>query len=291
MRKRHTKASGLFLGYVPLGFGGWSFREKVEFARKNGLGSLSLDFYETLQHKTAEKQDLRKILTDNDVMVGTLRAPIQILQIRLRDQTIENCRRSCELAHSLDCRVLSITTVLPETVDIPEPELWKNMTELCRAACEICRGERISLAVEVHRHAVVQNLERMERLLDCVNHPNLWVDFNPANLHMAGSDPVMTVRRLGSKIKTGSIKDGIYKSNIEFFDGSFNKPNVRIENGCFNTSHIVPLGAGEVNYPAVFKAMRRGNIYVPMHIEHVAWPEQVVEAADYIRGVWEAAAS
>ncbi len=278
------------LGYVTGGFAKWSFREKVEFAQKLGLQSLNMDYNEALGHKAKENPDFPGILSDHDVGVGTLNTPVQLVQPELRQQTMENCRHACEVAHILGCRMLQTMAIFPKGIEIPERDLWKQMGALTREACEICAGEDVALAVEADPPAIVQNLERMERLLNTVNHKNLFINFDPTNYYMSGSDPLLVIERLGHKIIAGHIKDGIYKPDSHFAKGVFTSPDIQVEHGFYSTKHEVPIGTGEVDYPVIFKAMKRKGIDVPMHIEHVGFPEQVINAVNYIRGVLERSA-
>ena len=275
------------LGYVTGGFTKWSFREKVEFAQNLDLQSLNMDCNEALQHKSKDNSDFLKILHDHNVIVGTLNAPVQLVQSELRQQSLENSRRSCEVAHVLGCGMLLTMAILPKGVEIAEPDLWKQMVELTREVCDICAGENVALAIEADPPAVVQNLERMERLLNAVNHENLYINFDPTNYYLCGSDPLLVIERLGHKIMAGHIKDGIYKPDGHFFKGVFSIPDIRIEHGFYSAKHEVPVGTGEVDYPAILTAMKRKGVDVPMHIEHVGFPEQVASAANYIRSILE----
>jgi len=48
-----------------------------------------------------------------------------------------------------------------------------------------------------------------------VDHPNLYVNFDPTNYHLVGSAPLRVIERLSKRMINGHIKDGVYKSDTE----------------------------------------------------------------------------
>ena len=48
-----------------------------------------------------------------------------------------------------------------------------------------------------------------------MDHPNLYVNFDPTNYYLVGSDPLRVIERLSKRMINGHIKDGVYKSDRE----------------------------------------------------------------------------
>jgi len=124
----------------------------------------------------------------------------------------------------------------------------------------------IRFGIECDPHMFIDNLERVERLVHDVDQPNLRVNFDPTNYYVVGSDPVTVIARLGHLLENGHLKDGVYREG---------------EKG------ERPLGQGEVPYPEIFAALESRGLDIPMHVEHVRTPDDVVAGVRYIRSVWE----
>jgi sugar phosphate isomerase/epimerase len=122
----------------------------------------------------------------------------------------------------------------------------------------------IKFAVEADPPCFVQNLERVERLLEMVDYPHLFVNFDPTNYYIAGSDPLKVIERIGHLLINGHIKDGIYRQEKK---------------------GEVAIGEGEVEYPEIFRALMAKKMDIVMSIEHCRTPEQVASAAAHIKKV------
>lgn len=148
--------------------------------------------------------------------------------------------------------------------DVPQAEIWEMAVAGMQAGAKFFGDAGIKFAIEADGGNFIHTLERQVKLIKLVNHPNFYPNFDPMNLYISGSDPLEAVEIFGSEIQSMHIKDGIYRGkNIQ----------------------EMPVGEGELDYPAIFSAIMGKKLSVRMFIEHCKQPDQVRKAAEHIRGV------
>ena len=127
------------------------------------------------------------------------------------------------------------------------------------------RSAAFALRWRPTRRAFVHTLERVERLMGLVDHPNFWLNYDPTNYYVVGSDPLQVIERHADRIINGHIKDGVYRAD---------------EKG------ERPVGTGEVPYAEIFQARSSTrDLDIAMHIEHCNSVECVTEAAAHVKKV------
>ena len=112
---------------------------------------------------------------------------------------------------------------------------WETLVGVVRRICR--HGERVGayFAIEASGSCLVGNAADTQRLLDAVGSPALKVNFDPANYHAYGNDPVAGVRALGRHIVHTHAKDSTRES------GRYKE---------------VPLGQGGVPWSPYIAALR-----------------------------------
>ncbi|MDA3959492.1 MAG: sugar phosphate isomerase/epimerase [Planctomycetota bacterium] len=146
----------------------------------------------------------------------------------------------------------------------PQGDLWQRLARNLPAAVARCTAGGVALSLEADGGTFVTSLERMERALDLAD--GALANFDPCNLYLAGSDPLLAVQRLAPRIRSGHIKDGVYGQ------------------------HEVPVGSGELDWAGILDAMVEAGIDATMHVEHCKQPDQVRSAIAHLRTVMPALA-
>jgi L-ribulose-5-phosphate 3-epimerase len=85
-----------------------------------------------------------------------------------------------------------------------------HVAEYLREAAELCREGGVALLLENEPGSYADTGERTRRLLDMVNHPNIFANWDPCNSNIF-DDPgklAESARALGSFIKHVHVKDG-----------------------------------------------------------------------------------
>ena len=104
--------------------------------------------------------------------------------------------------------------------------------ERLRAAGEVAAAHGVTIALETHPD-LATNGEIARRTMEAVDHPNVRVNFDTANVHFYNRD-TDTLRELDATID--------YVAAMHLKD----------TNGGFHTWHFPALGQGVVDFPAVF---------------------------------------
>ncbi len=158
--------------------------------------------------------------------------------------TVEEARKTVDLAVNLGCRVVtSHIGVIPEVHDSE----WEKMAQVARPIGQYARERGVRVAIETGPEPA----ETLADFIDSICPEGLAVNLDPANLMMVGGiDPVKAVYTLGSRIAHTHAKDGIRLSGYSAAQqyGGLVKP------GGY-TYLEVPLGRGDVNFPAWLAAL------------------------------------
>lgn len=174
----------------------------------------------------------------------------------------EACRFAIAVGGILGCDYVFTVVQNPPVRTEPQADTWDRLVARAQEACRLLADAGMVLAIEADHGSFIHTTERLVRLLDGVD--GLLANFDPCNLYLGGSDPVASVAQLAGRIRSGHIKDGYYHC------GDWREAAV---------------GTGEVDWPAIFAAMRDQGLAVPMHIEHCQQPDGVRDAVRHVRTV------
>ena len=123
-------------------------------------------------------------------------------------------------------------------------------------------GIRLALEPE----CFLQSVERLRRMLRDVGDDRVFVNFDPTNFYLGGSDPLEIFEDFDRRILSGHIKDAVYRSERR---------------------DEVPVGEGELDYDRILSHLLRRGAPMTLFIEHCTTPEQVRAAARHIAAVLE----
>ena len=249
------------IGYRTLSLGEASFHEKLQLAV-----NLQLDAVEVAANEFADQADAqaaRALADDMGLDISIVAHDLEFCSPQRLDDSLEDLQRTLHVCQALGARSILSRSMNPPS-GVPQTDTWHVCVEAFRAATEMCDEGRIRFAVEADPDCFVNNLERVERLIDGVCHPNFYINFDPANYYLAGSDPLKVIDRLGARMIHGHIGDGIYQQQHK---------------------GQTPIGDGEVPYAEIFAKLQDCNVDICMAIDHCQGADEVAAAADHIKSV------
>ena len=249
------------IGYRTPGLKEFSFAEKLKLAQDLGLEAV--EFSRGEFEGAGAIDEVRERAEEMGITLSAMGGGFNLCNPELLKESYAACERALKFCEKLGIDILFSRTLSPDS-GIPQKETWKTCAEATRTVAEMAADRGIKFALEADPPCFVQNLERVERLLEMVNHPNLYVNFDPTNYYIVGSDPLKVIERLGHLMINGHIKDGIYRQEKK---------------------GEVAIGAGEVEYAEIFRALMEKKIDIVMSIEHCRTAEQVTSASQYIKKV------
>src|SRR5699024_2237450 len=230
-------------------------KEKIDLAKECKLDAVELSASELIDHEETKKW--KALAQDNGLKITTAGIGINLTDYEKRNEVRENLKKIIEGVHILGgIPLFSRTMIAPE--GISEQDIWKYTAEFTREITETCSKEKIPFAIEIdHSPCFVHSLERFEKLYNLVDHTNLKLNFDPTNLHVNGSDPFDSINKWGHLFIGGHIKDGIFRTEAR---------------------KEVPLGDGEIDYPAILDRLAERGIDLTFHFEHLSTAEEVKDA-------------
>ena len=251
-------------GYRTPGLRELSFRQKAQLAADLGLPAIEVARTEfaTLD----DCRELRDACAELGVEVTSVGGAMTLCNPALKEEALVQLEFALDACEVLDVDIF-FTRVMWPAPGVPQADTWEACTDITRAVCERAAARGIRFALEADPPCFVHTLERVERLMELVDHPNFWLNYDPTNYYVVGSDPLLVIERYADRIINGHVKDAVYHADEK---------------------EERPVGEGEVPYPEIFRAMLDRGLDVAMHIEHCRTVECVSNAAAHIKQVMAA---
>ena len=169
-------------------------------------------------------------------------------------QNLNNIQATVKMAAGLGLRLVTFHAgFVPHH---PSDSDFAKMLRRLAAVAEIFAAGKMVVGLETGQETAVA----LAALLGALNHPNVGVNFDPANMLLYGKgDPVQAVRVLGPWIRQVHIKDAVRTQT----PGKW--------------GNEVAAGAGEVDWPAFFAILEEMNYNGDFVIEREAGSERVAD--------------
>lgn len=170
------------------------------------------------------------------------------------EQNWKNMQATAALAQQLQLKLVTFHAgFLPHDENRPE---FRKLLQRLREAAEIFSAAGISLGFETGQETATD----LVHLLSKLNCPNVGVNFDPANMLLYDKgDPIAALRALGPWLRQVHIKDARRTK----------KPGT--------WGDEVPAGAGEVDWPAFFSALKDAGFTGDLVIEREAGDQRVAD--------------
>ena len=184
----------------------------------------------------------------------TIRATGGIAPDATWKNNLDNIRASADLAHKLGLPLVTFHAgFLPHEKSDP---MFATMLARIRTVADIFAVRQIALGLETGQ----ETAPALAAFLMELNHPNVGVNFDPANMILYDKgDPVEALRGLSPWLRQVHIKDAL---------------RTRIP-GLWGTE--VAAGAGEVDWPAFFATLQKLNFTGDLVIEREAGRQRVAD--------------
>ena len=199
-------------------------------------------------------------------------------------ERIEKSKRVLDLAIDLGTKVVT-THIGAVPKDKKNPKY-----DVMRAACNelAAYGDKIGASFAVETGP--ERAAALKEFLDSLSARGVKVNFDPANLVMVThDDPVKGVETLKNYIVHTHAKDGVHKKDIDaeevygaFADG--NKKKIKFS----DYFGEVPLGEGEVKWPAYIKALKKIGFKGFLTVEREVGKDpaaDIKKAVDFLRSL------
>ena len=273
----------------PIGVMMESFRTDVRSALETAakLGAKGVQIYARNDYEmdtiTKEKTDeLKSILADNGLVVSAICGDLGkgFGHEELNPQLIETSKKIMYWAKELGTDIVTTHIgVVPEDSNHPR---FAIMQKACRELCEFADGMGSHFAIETgpETSAVLKGF------LDTLGGKGVAVNLDPANLVMVtGDDPVKAVYNLKDYIVHTHAKDGrmLTKKSPEVIYGLEEDKMLNCK-----AFEEVPLGTGNVDFPAYLKALEDVGYkgYLTIEREVGENPAKDIETAvNFLRGI------
>ena len=187
--------------------------EQLTMCRALGLSYYSVRFIDlgggvknVMQLTDEEVRKLQKLHADFEMRVSSVASPIGKVKLRdVEDGTSnryvpferylkEDVARAIELAQAFETKLIRGFSFYPPRDEEPEEHLPQAVEQL-RAIAEACGQAGVYYGLEVEANLVGRNGELERALFDQVNHPNLGLVFDAANMVCQGYDADETFRQ------------------------------------------------------------------------------------------------
>jgi len=200
------------------------------------LPSLGIRHIETMCPESSELPDLRTKLNQYGLAVSSFHCVCDIK----RDDVVEVMKPQFDLFPEFGTRIC-FTSV--HAGDVPRETVWNRLREIGDAAA----ARDVVVAMETHPD-LVENAKNSLVTMNAVNHPNIRVNFDTANIYYYNEE-------------TNAVDE--LRESVEFV-GSM---HLKDSSGQYRTWDFPALGQGVVDYRAVFQIMRDRNFPGPFTME------------------------
>jgi sugar phosphate isomerase/epimerase len=161
-------------------------------------------------------------------------------------------RETVRLAHDLGCNIVRIYSGFLRP-DIPYMDQWKWCVDYIREGAQFAENHGVFLALQNHSEITVHHLDVLQMIKE-IGSPAMKVALDAPYVLRTGAPVDQAVEDVGSLIVYSTTSDHIRRPiSLHLAPSTFKM------SGYYNLTRniAVPIGEGEVDYPAFFKALRK----------------------------------
>ena len=238
-----------------------TFRDKIDLAKKLNLDAVQPGNKDVTGD--ADVHQMAAIAKEANITIDSLCVPVHTCRPSGKADSLNTLKALIEKAKILGVKLIICSANNPDP-GIGQKDAWNYTVDFYRLYCDLCGENGMKFVHETDHGCFVQNLERTEWLFEKVNHKNLYLNYDPANFYIGGSDPLKVIDRMKQYIVSGHIKDAVYLTD--------------------NIGET-KIGEGELDYPGILKKMEKENLSITMYLEHCKNAQDVIDGANCIRTV------
>lgn len=248
--------SAVQLALGPLRDGAWSEQETRQVLDDAGIALVS---------------GMASMVGEDYGSLGSIRVSGGVRPDATWPANLEHALREAELAARLGLSLVTFHAgFLPETVGDPERT---RMLERLRRLVDVYADQGVRVAFETGQ----ETAETLLGVLDELQRPSAGVNFDPANMILYDmGDPVAALAALAPRVAQIHVKDATRTTTPGQWGAE------------------VPVGTGEVDWPAFFDVVRDQGLGCDVMIEREAGAQRVLDintARQHVQPLWSFAAS
>jgi len=217
-----------------------SWDDALAFCRDIGLDGIQVapsehglvDLPDSAQREFADK------VKSYGLEISATSAGPNLVDPRIAEESVEKFKAFLRLSVNLGARI--VTGEVKAVPDgISEEDAWKTCIKSVKEICNYAEEVGARYGVEPGPHCLIKNADGMLRLIESVDHKCLGVNYDPANVNSAGSDPIEDARRVAPYIIHTHAKD-----------------SRRLPDGTWKET---VLGEGDVDFEALLRVYREAG--------------------------------
>jgi sugar phosphate isomerase/epimerase len=140
--------------------------------------------------------------------IPTVQRTVGLVPRETRAERLQEMKEIADFAKQLGCNVVALHLgFIPH--DRSEP-LYGEVVDVTRQLCDYCGQQQQNLHLETGQ----ETAEALLQFLHDVDRPNLFVNFDPANMILYGTgEPIAALRKVGSFVRSVHCKDALWAAH------------------------------------------------------------------------------
>lgn len=140
--------------------------------------------------------------------IPTVERTVGLVPPATRAARLKEMKEIADFAQLLECPVVALHLgFVPHDRNSRE---YREIVEVTRELCDYVAAKKQNLHLETGQ----ETAEGLVAFLDDVARPNLFVNFDPANMILYGTgEPISALRLLGNRVRSVHCKDGLWARN------------------------------------------------------------------------------
>lgn len=178
--------------------------------------------------------------------IPTTQRTVGLVPAETRAARTREMKEIADFARMLQCKTVALHLgFIPH--DSGNDPLYQEVLEVTRDLCDHCAGNGQSLHLETGQ----ETADGLLAFLRDVDRPNLFVNFDPANMILYGTgEPIEALRKIGKYVRSVHCKDGKWAA----------RPGEE-------WGQEVPLGQGDVGMESYLRTLKEIGYRGPLTIE------------------------
>jgi len=219
----------------------WEWDETLAFCKEIGLDGIQVAPREhgLVDLSESEQKEFADRVSSYGLEISGTSAGPNIVDPKVAEESVEQFRSFLRLAVNLGPGIVTgEVKAVPEGLSMEDA--WATCIKSAKAIADYAGEIGAYYAVEPGPHCLVKDGDTMLRLIESVDHQHLRINFDPANVNSAGSDPVEDAKRVAPHIIHTHAKDSARTTEGRGFEETV-------------------LGEGDVDFPALIRVYREAG--------------------------------
>lgn len=177
--------------------------------------------------------------------IPTVQRTVGLVPPATRAARLQEMKEIADFAKLLGCSAVALHLgFIPHDTALP---LYHEVVDVTRELCDYCQRNEQTLHLETGQ----ETADGLLQFIRDVNRPNLFVNFDPANMILYGTgEPIAALRKVGPYVRSVHCKDALWA----------NRPGQE-------WGQEVPLGEGQVGIENYLRTLAEIGYFGPLTIE------------------------